>query len=141
MAFDSEMFEIYNVNGTNVELAMGNYTTVPKYSDATNSRGLRGAIVDVLGNGKGRNRVVTVSDKNVFILYQDFKRLRIVSPTDPKIMYADMLLVFDWDGRPVKIYELDSFVMNLDYDKTTNRLWTIRHNPDNWDPEIIYFEL
>ena len=138
MAFNSEMFEIYNVNGTSVKLAMGNYTTVPKYREETNSRGLRGAVVEKLENGRGRNFIMTVSDENIFILYQDYKKLGLVSVTDPKLRYADIVLVFDWNGKPVKIYELDCLVSDIDYDKATKRLWAIHNNPY---PEIIYFEL
>ena len=139
VVFNSEMFEIYNVSvsETNVKLAMGNYTTVPKYRATTSSSGLTGAIVERVGNGKGRNREVTISDKNIFILYQDYKRAGMLKPTDAELI-ADMVLVFDWDGNPVKIYELDCFVTTIDYDKLTNRLWAIHNNPY---PEIIYFDL
>ena len=136
MTFSSEMFEIYNVNGTNVELAMGNYTTVPKYREI-GSRGLTSVKIETIENGKGRNRALELSDEYIFILYQEYKRVGMVKPTDYKIT-ADIVLVFDWNGNPVKLYTLDSFVTDISYDKTTNRLYAIHNNPY---PEIIYFEL
>ena len=141
MVFNSEMFEIYNVNGTHVELVMGNYTTIPKYREVGSST--KSFEIEQLTNGKGRNLWVTVSDENIFILYQDYSKKEEIVDKNSNILHdkGDRVLVFDWNGNPVKIYKLDSFVMNLDYDKTTNRLWTIHHNPDNWEPEIIYFEL
>jgi len=141
MSFNSEMFEIYNViNGNDVELTMGNYTTVPKYRIASNNIGLQGAVVERVGNGKGRNRALAVSDGNIFILYQDYERVGMVEQTEPKL-YADIVLVFDWNGNPVKLYTLDCFVSWITYDKARNRLWAIHHNEITLDPEIIYFEL
>jgi len=142
MVYNCEMFEIYNViNGTNVELAMGNYTTVPKYSESNvSSRGINVAIVETVGNGKGRNLSLTVSDENIFILYQDYKKAGMVKETDFNYT-ADMVLVFDWNGKPVKIYELDCLVSDIEYDKIRNRLWALHYNKVTLDPEIIYFEL
>ena len=136
MAFDSEMFEIYDVNGANVKLAMGNYTTVPKYT----RNGSSTVLVESVANGKGRNRMVTVSAENIFILYQDYKKAGMLKQTDYSLV-SNMVLVYDWNGKPVKIYELDCFVSDFDYDKTRNRLWATHYNEDTFDPEIIYFEL
>ena len=139
VSITSEMFEIYNFDGADVKLAMGNYSTVPKYEEIArgDTKGVRTSTI----NGKGNNRAVTVSDENIFILYQDYKRLGMESEDDHK-EYADMVLVFDWNGKPIEIYELDCLVQSIAYDKTTNRLWAVNYNPDNdWDPEIIYFEL
>jgi hypothetical protein len=132
----SEMFEIYNFDGSGVELAMGNYSTIPKYNKVVREGGAMGVITEFLTNGKGRNIGVTASDENIFILYQNYERAGVQEETDNKP--ADMILVFDWNGKPVKIYELDRFVKTITYDNARNRLWAIHDNPD---PEIIYFEL
>ncbi|MDR2909949.1 MAG: TolB-like 6-bladed beta-propeller domain-containing protein [Bacteroidales bacterium] len=132
----SEMFEIYNFDGSGVELSAGNYSTIPKYKKVVREGGYSSVATELI-NGKGINIGVTASDDNIFMLYQDFERSGMKEETDNKL--ADMVLVFDWDGNPVKIYELDSFVKTaITYDKGRNRLWAIRDNPD---PEIIYFEL
>jgi len=137
MAWDCEMFEIYNVNGTNVELAMGNYTTIPRYRNDSKNSGGTDIFVEFLGNGKGRNRRLAISDENIFILYQDYEKAGIFKPTDYNNR-ANMVLVFDWDGNPVKLYMLDCFVEWVDYDKSTNRLYAVSNNPY---PAIVYFEL
>ena len=136
MVVTSEMFTIYNIKGTNVELVMGNYTTIPKYREVQMSLG-PSIIMEYVGNGNGRNQSLTVSDKNIFILYQEYKRVGMEKPTDSNLT-ADLVLVFDWDGNPVKLYTLDCFVTDINYDKGTNRLYAIHNNPY---PEIIYFEL
>ena len=137
MAWDCEMFEIYNVNGTNVELAMGNYTTIPRYRNDSKNSGGTDIFVEFLGNGKGRNRRLAISDENIFILYQDYEKSGMFKPTDYN-RRANMVLVFDWDGNPVKLYMLDCFVEWVDYDKSTNRLYAVSNNPY---PAIVYFEL
>ncbi|MDR2909861.1 MAG: TolB-like 6-bladed beta-propeller domain-containing protein [Bacteroidales bacterium] len=133
----SEMFEIYNFDGSGVELSKGNYSTIPEYKEVVRENGNRRGVVTAIINGRGNNMAVTVSDENIFILYQDYERLGMESEMDYKL-YADIVLVFDWNGEPVKIYELDSYVSSITYDKTRNRLWAVHNNPD---PEIIYFEL
>ena len=135
----SEMFEIYNFDGADVKLAKGNYSTIPQYREIIRGDGARTVATSLL-NGKGNNYGITVSDENIFILYQDHKRAGIVSETDTN-KPADMVLVFDWNGKPIKIYELDCFVYGISYDKATNRLWAIHDNKDTLDPEIIYFDL
>ena len=142
---NSEMFEIYNTNGSDAELAMGSYTTTPKYREvAQNTGGRTGwmGVNEYLTNGKGRNLWATTSDENIFILYQNYSQKKGI---DTKLNFplekADMVLVFDWDGKPVKIYELDCFPHSITYDKARNRLWAIHNNEDSLDPEIIYFEL
>jgi len=132
----SEMFEIYNFNGSDVEFAMGNYSTVPKYGEV-NVGNARTVVTDTETNGKGRNIGVTSSDENIFILYQDYRKMEI-GKGSPSGSIADIILVFDWDGKPVKKYELDCIVKSINYDKARNRLWAIHDNPD---PEVIYFEL
>ena len=133
----SEMFEIYNFDGADVEFAMGNYSTIPQYKEVVEGNTRRLSISGI--NGKGNNYGIAVSDKNIFILYQDYKRAGIEQETDTKP--ADIVLVFDWNGKPIKKYELDCLVMKIDYDKVRNRLWAIHNNEDTLDPEIIYFEL
>ena len=135
----SEMFEIYNFDGADVEFAMGNYSTIPKYKEDS-SGGVIRVMTELATNGKGINDGITVSDKNIFILYKDYKRLGIEQEVDTD-KPADIVLVFDWNGKPVKKYELDCPVMKIDYDKARNRLWAVHYNEDTLDPEIIYFEL
>ena len=133
----SEMFEIYKVNSSDVELAIGNYSTIPKYEERVAQGGASRIVNEFVTNGKGRNFSVTISDENIFILYQDYKKTGTEEDRQ-LINLANMVLVFDWNGKPVKIYELDSFVKTITYDKERNRLWAIHDNPN---PEIIYFEL
>ena len=135
----SEMFEIYNFDGADVELAKGNYSTIPLYKEIFRGDGARTVATSIL-NGKGKNYWVTISNENIFILYQDYKRSGVAQETDTN-KPADMVLVFDWNGKPVKIYELDCLINSIDYDKTRNRLWATRYNEVTLDPEIVYFEL
>ena len=120
---------------------MGNYTTMPKYKEVGTLT--RSYEIETLTNGKGRNVSVTVSDENIFILYQDYsKKEKFMEKTfNFPLEIADMVLVFDWNGKPIKIYELGCFVYNICYDKARNRLWAFHHNEETLDPEIIYFEL
>ena len=134
----SEMFEIYNVDGTNVKLAMGNYSTIPKYKEIVSPSLGRSVVYEDIKNGKGRNLWLTVSEKNIFILYQDYSKKEAIDVDGTVKEIADMVLVFDWDGKPIKAYTLDCFIQTISYDKTTNRLYAIHHNPY---PEIIYFDL
>ena len=137
----SEMFEIYNFDGADVELAMGNYSTIPKYEEvarANTGNVVTRSVVPNLINGKGRNLSVTSSDENIFILYQDYRKMKIEEGSQPGNK-ANIILVFDWDGKPVKKYELDRIINGqITYDKERNRLWAIHDNPD---PEVIYFQL
>jgi len=133
----SEMFEVYNFDGANVKLAMGNYSTIPKYRENVLQGGASRIVNEFVTNGKGRNISVTASDENIFILYQDYRKTETEEDRQLKNL-ANMVLVFDWNVKPVKIYELDSFVKTITYDKERNRLWAIHDNPN---PQIIYFNL
>ena len=133
----SEMFEIYDINDSNCELVMGNYSTTPKYGEDIQANGGRSVKFDLLNNGNGENMELTISDENIYILYQTYNKEKIEKERRLQGT-GDLVLVFDWNGNPIKSYTLDCFVKTIHYDKVRNRLFAIHDNPD---PEIIYFEL
>ena len=144
LSSESEMFEIFKVNDSGLDLVFGNYTTIPKYAigsmggdnDGGENFGLK---VEKFTNGQGKGVSLATSEDKIWILYQEYEK----GATDDdmeKFMSndANKILVFDWDGKPLKMYTLDCVVSSIEYDAQSNRLYAIKSKPD---PEIVYFEL
>ncbi len=134
MSRHSEMFEIYNVDGKGIQFESGNYTTIPEYQQ-TNEGG-PSISIDEYTNRIGKNMALSVSTERIFILYQRYPEANSVKSSLSNV--ADIVLTFDWDGKPLQMYKLNIGVENICFDKQNNRLYAICSNPE---PEIIYFDL
>ncbi|GHT71287.1 hypothetical protein FACS189455_2730 [Bacteroidia bacterium] len=138
VSYNSEMFEIFNVEDSGLILKYGNYTTIPEYALKDNGQGPN-ILVEKFSNGKGCYVAMSVTEEKIFILYQRYeegasdKDIEKLTSRD-----ADEILVFDWDGKPLQMYKLDCMVEEIEYDKNKNRFYAIRSKPD---PEIVYFDL
>ncbi len=139
LSFESEMFEIFHVSDTGLSLTYGNYTTIPKYSMVNDGESNTHLKVENFTNGVGRGVAFTNSDEKIWILYQEYEKGATYTDSEESFPNdANKILVFDWNGKPLKMYNLDCMVQNIVYDAQTNRIYAIKSNPD---PEIIFFEL
>jgi hypothetical protein len=137
VSYESEMFEIFNVEDSGLILKYGNYTTIPKYTFKDKGQGPN-ISVEKFSNGKGCHVAMSITEEKIFILHQQYeegasdKDIEKLTSRD-----ADKILVFDWDGKPLQMYKLDCMVEEIEYDKQKNRLYAIK-SPEN---EIVYFDL
>jgi len=142
LSTESEMFEIFTVNDAGLELVYGNYTSIPKCSMANiDGEGEQNIALKIerFTNGRGKGVALATSDDKIWVLYQEFEKGASDDDMD-KVMSSDAnkIMVFDWDGKPLKMYSLDCMVKSIEYDAQSNRLYAVKSEPD---PEIVYFEL
>ena len=127
----SEMIEIFNVNEFGLELAFGNYTTIPKFKQENSPRGIR---IRTEKDKFGTNLGVSISDDYIFILYQS----KIITDKNRRSAAANDVLVFNWNGEPIMHYKLDHEVTSISIKKDSKRLYALINNEE---PEIIYYDL
>ena len=51
---------------------------------------------------------------------------------------ANQIFVFDWDGKPQKIYELDRGISNMDVDEKNKKIYGISDDPEYQVIEFSY---
>ena len=138
ISYNSEMFEIFDVNDSNLNLKYGNYTTIPKFTFQSGGQS-PGISIEKFSNGNGCNVALSVSDDKIFILYQQFEK-EIDDSDIGKYTSRDAnkVLVFTWDGKPIKMYELDCMVEEIEYNENRNQLFAVKSEPE---PEIVCFDL
>ncbi len=138
MSMESEMFEIFNIVEDSMTLAYGNYTTIPQYIPGS-VKLKQNTKEEKFTNGKGRLVYLVTSVDKIFLLYECYPKGASDSDISAYLSSkADLLLVFDWNGKPIQKYKLDCMVTELGYDSKRNRLYAIKPKPD---PEIVYFDL
>lgn len=73
-------------------------------------------------------------DCGIKVLYDG----RIYDTQNPTRYLRDKLLVFDWDGKPVKYYKLSKPIFHFDIDEKHGILYGLSDNPEF---HIISFSL
>jgi hypothetical protein len=128
-SWDCEMFEIYQLNKFNLSLEKGYYTSLPAYTPKETAGGAR----YLLPHENNHTLSLTSSDKLIYQLLcnkgKDVKLLESIK--------SNLILVFDWDGKPIKKFILDCEVKAIEISPDEKRIYAIRDNPD---PEVIYLD-
>lgn len=128
---NSEMIEIYKLNNLNLNLEKSYYTSLPTYTPKETSAGARYLEWHING---GHTLDLACSDQLIYLLFsnrgQDFSL--------SEMFRSNLILVFDWDGKPVKKFLLDCEVKAIEISPDEKRIYAIRDNPD---PEVIYFDI
>lgn len=86
------------------------------------------------GNGHVRREGVSregyffpvVTDEYIYVLYDG----RVYDLENPTRYLRDKLLVFDWNGKPVKYYQLSEGIFHFDIDKENGVLYGITDYPE-----------
>ena len=138
LSLESEMFEIFEVKESGLELVYGNYTTIPQYQQASTGGGITAKLADPAGF-KGRNYRISTNEEYIILLYakktpDEDASSRRFSPNS-----ANDLLVFDWKGKPIAHYQLDCTVNSIAVTPDSKRIYGI--NADGEEPEIVFFDL
>ena len=137
LSLESEMFEIFEVKESGLELVYGSYTSIPQYQQVSTGGGITAKLVDPAGF-KGRNYWISTNDEYIYILYakkmpdEDTSSKRF-SPNS-----ANDLLVFNWKGKPVKHYQLDCAVNSIAVTSDSKRIYGI--STDNEEPVMIFWD-
>lgn len=78
----------------------------------------------------------TSTDKYIFALYSDFM-IKEFSLNNDKMRWVNKILVYDWDGNPVKIILTDRFIKAISYNRENNLVYCIGGVEDGCS--IFYF--
>jgi hypothetical protein len=130
-SMNSEMFEIYKLNNLNLTLEKSYYTSLPSYSLKETSDGAQYVSMQITG---GHTLSLAISNQLIYMLLS--KKGQEVSFYE--MFKSNLILVFDWDGKPVKKFLLDCEVNEIEISTDEKRIYAIRDNPD---PEVIYFDI
>lgn len=90
--------------------------------------------VDRSPNSKTGFLSVAASDKNIFVLYSN-------KLEKENSMASNLIFVFDWDGRSVKILELDSDVRRIAADTNGSKLYAIKMNEKEFKFALSYLNI
>jgi hypothetical protein len=128
---NSEIVEIFKLNGLHLELEKGYYTSLPSYSLKETGDGGKFLQLQI---DNGHTIDLSSSDKFIYVLYADAAK----DASFEEKHISNLILVFDWNGEPVKKYILDAKVKAFTVSEDEKRIFAVYNNPD---PEIIYFDL
>lgn len=80
----------------------------------------------------------STSDDNAF--YVGYKGVEIKTPADFEID-TYRILSFDWSGKPLTCYTLDTPVLCFDVDAENRKMYVVTKNPETLEPEILIYNL
>lgn len=85
--------------------------------------------VGVQSTGKTQSGVKNVfaGENSIYLLYDPNRYRELKENEKPQ---PDILLVYDWEGKPVKRFDLDTQIREFCIDEKTNTLYCIIDNPD-----------
>jgi hypothetical protein len=128
---NSEMIEIYKLDKLNLILEKGYYTSLPIYILRKTSDGARYLSMQI---NDGHTISLATSDRFIYqLLCNKGKEVSFY-----ELLKSNLILVFDWDGKPIKKFILDCEVKAIEISPDEKRIYAIRDNPD---PEVIYFDI
>lgn len=80
---------------------------------------------------------VTSNNKHIFVLYNEYYIKDELQIKD-NVYLSDKILVYDWDGNPVKILSLNQKVRDITCNKEDNYIYCLTNN-ENKEPIITFF--
>lgn len=85
--------------------------------------------VRVESTGKTQSGVkkIFAGENRIYLLYDPNRYRELKENEKPR---PDILLVYDWEGKPVKRFDLDTQIREFCIDEKTNTLYCIIDNPD-----------
>jgi hypothetical protein len=112
-------------------LEKGYYTSLPSYSLKESDNGVKNLQIQI---ESGHTIALSSSDKFIYVLYANTAK----DASFEDKFKSNLILVFDWNGNPVKKYILDCKVKTIEVSDNEKRIFAVCDNPD---PEIICFDL
>lgn len=130
-----DVMEIYNYSDpANISLVKSSVVKLPVYSKSAE----RNSGVLAL-NTKLSVSSVTSDEKYIYALYNE-NLLKDAAKKGDDIFCCKKILVFDWEGNPVKILNVDKQLRSITYRKEDRKLYCLGLN-ENLDPTIYYFSI
>lgn len=130
-----DIMEIYNYsNPNNIYLVKSSVVNLPVYSKSSE----RNSGVLAL-NTKLSVSSVTSDGKYIYALYNENKIEDAVKKGDD-IFFCKKILVFDWEGNPVKILNVDRQLRSITYRKEDGKLYCLGL-AENLDPAVYFFSI
>ncbi|MDD4712111.1 MAG: BF3164 family lipoprotein [Bacteroidales bacterium] len=130
VSFDSEMLEFYHFEKNKIRIKKGYYTSIPKYDLKE-----EGNLKHIMSSLQGRHYIsLTYTNEAVYVLYSQ----KDDSASIMAKCKGNCILVFDWNGKPIKKYQLDCEVKRIEINEDGSKIYALWDNPD---PEIIYFDI
>lgn len=130
-----DVMEIYNYsNPKNINLVKSAVVMLPIYSK---SSGLNSGVLDL--NTKMGVSSITSDGRYIYALYNENKLEDAMKKRDD-LFFCKKILVFDWDGNPVKILNVDRQLRSISYRKEDGKLYCLGLTED-LNPTIYYFSI
>jgi hypothetical protein len=130
-SFYGDIFEIYDYRGNSVKLVSGIKRTLPIVSVERNQPVF--SVDSKLGVVS-----ITATDEHIYMLYNE-NLIKDYSTKKQNIMLSTKVLVYDWDGHPVKIINLDKPLRSISYNKKHNVIYCLGFD-SNDGGKIFYME-
>jgi hypothetical protein len=70
---------------------------------------------------------ITSTEKNIYILYNE-NQIKDFSKSKNNILLCDQILVFDWDGKPQKILQMDKQIRSISYNEKYKRIYCVGYD-------------
>lgn len=130
-----DIMEIYNYsNPENLYLVKSSVVSLPIFSRSAE----RNSGVLALDT-KMSVSSVTTDGKYIYALYNE-NILKDAAKKGNDIFLCNKILVFDWEGNPVKSLQVDKKVRSITYRKEDGKLYCLGLS-ENLDPTIYYFSI
>ncbi len=127
ITYQSGNLSIFNIENNNFKLSKELKYYNPDYKWA-----YQGGFISAIKNPKTKTGYLSIdcSDKYIYTLYSD-------SPVKKTMFTADLVLVYDWEGNPVKKIHLNKRVKYICVDKDDKTIYAIAKE----SPRLIYFNI
>lgn len=128
-----DIMEIYNYSDpNNIYLEKSSVVNLPVYSKASE----RNSGVLSLDT-KLSVSSITSDEKYIYALYND-NLLKNAAEKNDDIFYCNKILVFDWEGNPIKVLHVDKKIRSITFRNEDNMLYCLGLE-ENLNPTIYYF--
>lgn len=130
-----DVMEIYNYSDpTNIHLVKSSVVNLPLYSKSTE----RNSGVLALET-KMSVSSITSDEKYIYALYNE-NLLKDAAKKKDDIFFCNKILVFDWEGTPIKILNVDKRLRSVSYRKEDGRLYCLGLD-ESLNPAIYYLSI
>lgn len=121
---ETDLFEIYDNNGNLITKIHGPDRFYTKIEEVDNGNAFEARRIENTSRA-AYDSCIECDDGNIWVAYSGKKELNSISTN------FNYIYVYDWNGCPVKRYELDANILSFDVDVNKKIIYVIDSNNDN----------
>jgi hypothetical protein len=125
-----DIFEIYDYSDT------GNIKAVKQYVGVLSPASFIDGSIALFLNNKVGIMSITSSDKYIYALYNE-KMLKSGELGGPISLSCNKILVYDWDGNPVKNLKVDKKLSSISFNETQQTLYCLGRDDAEYEVYAI----